>query len=189
MKSALHAFKFLLTLDEPDSQVTHRELRCLLDHVNGSNVVVEIGCYEGKTTAALAKQTKGTVYSIDPFFRGRLPVCYGELIAKMHCRRVSATNVRFLKGFSHDIAPQFNEPIDFLFIDADHTYEAIKKDWDDWAHKVRPGGIIALHDSRVAENSPDYLGSMQFYDQDVSQMTKVEEVGAVDSLAVLRVKK
>lgn len=188
MKSAFHALKFFLLLDEPDTQVTQRELRCLLDHVNGAKVVVEIGCYEGRTTAALAKQTTGKVYSIDPFFRGRLPVCYGELIAKAHCRRQGAANVQFLKGFSHDIAPTFDEPIDFLFIDADHTYEAIKKDWSDWAHKVRPGGIIALHDSRLAENSPTHLGSMQFYEQDVSQMKRVEEIGAVDSLAVLRVK-
>lgn len=188
MKSAIHAFKFLLALDDPHTQVTEQELRCLLDHAKGAEVVVEIGCYEGKTTAALATQTKGKIYSVDPFFKGRLNICYGELIAKAHCRRQGATNVRFLKGFSHEVAPQFSEPIDFLFIDADHSYEAIKRDWNDWAQKVRPGGYIALHDSRIAENSPSYLGSMQFYEREVSQMPGVEEVAAVDSLALLRVR-
>lgn len=187
MKSAIHALKFFLAVDEPDSQVTERELRCLLEYLNGAEVVVELGCYEGKTTAAFAKQTQGQVYSIDPFFKGRLPVCYGELIAKMHCRREAATNVQFLKGFSHDVAPGFNEQIDFLFIDADHRYEAIKRDWEDWAVKVKPGGFIALHDSRIAPNSPDYLGSMQFYESDVAAMKNVKEVAAVDSLAVLQV--
>jgi cephalosporin hydroxylase len=36
--------------------------------------------------------------------------------------------------------------IDFLFLDGDHTYEGIKKDWEMYAPLVRSGGIIAFHD-------------------------------------------
>lgn len=38
-------------------------------------------------------------------------------------------------------------PIDFLFIDGDHTYEAVKKDYQLFAPLVRPGGIIGFHDT------------------------------------------
>ena len=37
-------------------------------------------------------------------------------------------------------------PVDFLFIDGDHSYEGVKKDWDMYKPLVREGGIIALHD-------------------------------------------
>lgn len=175
-------------MEAPHSQVTEQELRCLLSYATTAHVIVEIGCYEGSTTAALAKHTQGRVYSIDPFLGGRLKLCYGEMIAKTHCRRNGAKNVEFIKGFSHDVAPGFSETIDLLFIDADHSYESIKRDWQDWSRKVRPGGIIALHDSRLAENSPSYLGSMEFYDRDIAQMSDVEEVSSIHSLAVLKVK-
>lgn len=187
MKSAIHAVKFLLGIDNPHTQVTNAELRYLLTHAKRAEVVVEIGCYEGRTTAELAKVTRGRVYSVDPFFRGRLGICYGELIAKIHCRKQDVKNVKFIRGFSHEVAPKFRDAIDFLFVDADHTYEAIKQDWQDWFPKVKPGGIIALHDCRVAENSPDYLGSMKFYDCDIPNMTTIEQVDSVDSLAVFRV--
>jgi predicted O-methyltransferase YrrM len=39
-----------------------------------------------------------------------------------------------------------NDPIDFLFIDGDHTYEGVKADFRDYASLVRPGGVIAFHD-------------------------------------------
>lgn len=38
------------------------------------------------------------------------------------------------------------EPLDFLMIDGDHTYEGVKKDFEAYAELVRPGGVIALHD-------------------------------------------
>lgn len=44
-------------------------------------------------------------------------------------------------------------PIDFLFIDADHTYEAVKQDFEMYAPMVRKGGIIALHDASL-QNHP-----------------------------------
>ena len=36
--------------------------------------------------------------------------------------------------------------LDGVFIDADHTYEAVKRDIQNWMPKVREGGILAGHD-------------------------------------------
>lgn len=36
--------------------------------------------------------------------------------------------------------------IDFVYIDASHEYEYVKKDIDIWSEKVKPGGIISGHD-------------------------------------------
>ncbi|MCX9079834.1 MAG: class I SAM-dependent methyltransferase, partial [Candidatus Methanoperedens sp.] len=39
-------------------------------------------------------------------------------------------------------------PIDFLFIDGDHRYNGVKKDYALYSGLVRPGGLIAFHDIR-----------------------------------------
>jgi|ERR1035437_1635122 cephalosporin hydroxylase len=41
--------------------------------------------------------------------------------------------------------------LDFLFIDADHTYEGVKKDYNNYKDFVRSGGIIAFHDIKETE--------------------------------------
>jgi predicted O-methyltransferase YrrM len=188
MRAAVHGFRFLFGLDCPESQVTPNELECLLAYVDGAQIVVEIGCFEGKTTVELARRTRGRVYSIDPFPRGRLGICYGEIIARAHCRRSAVDNVEIIRRLSHEAAPLFKHPIDFLFIDADHDYEALKRDWVDWFPKVRKSGIVALHDCRLASNSPEYLGSMRFYEHDVPRVDGIEEIEGVDSLAIFRVR-
>ena len=37
-------------------------------------------------------------------------------------------------------------PFDFCFIDADHTYEGCKKDWENYSPMVKPGGHVGFHD-------------------------------------------
>ncbi len=40
-----------------------------------------------------------------------------------------------------------NESLDFVYIDAEHTEEAIKQDLKHWYPKVKVGGVFAGHDS------------------------------------------
>ena len=39
-----------------------------------------------------------------------------------------------------------NGRLDFVFIDADHEYESVKKDIQAWTPKLKPGGMISGHD-------------------------------------------
>ncbi len=39
------------------------------------------------------------------------------------------------------------DPIDMLLIDGDHSYEAVKFDFELFGQQVPPGGLILLHDS------------------------------------------
>ena len=189
MRSLAHFCRYMLRLDPPQSQVTDRELGLLLDHAKDAETICEIGCFEGRTCVALAEVTKGRVYSVDPFVSGRVGICYGEWIARSHIRRKGLKNVRLLRGFSADVAPSFDRPIDLLFIDANHSYEFVRQDWELWSPKVREGGRIAMHDCKPTANSPSYLGSMKFYEEDIPRISGAQEVDSVDSLVVLKVKR
>jgi len=52
-----------------------------------------------------------------------------------------------IRGKSVNVAKTVeNETLDFVFIDADHSYEAVKEDLLAWVPKVRKGGIVSGHD-------------------------------------------
>jgi len=186
MRSLVHLLKFAIGLDAADSQVTDQELEMLMRYARDARTICEIGCYEGRTSVALANGTAGNVYSIDPFFRGRLGICYTEWVAKLNRWRNGARNLCYIQGLSQEVAAGFDLPIDFLFVDADHSYEAVKMDWKEWFPKVKKGGYIALHDSKPAINSPQLLGSMRFYSEDVPKLAGVAECDGVDSLVILQ---
>jgi predicted O-methyltransferase YrrM len=47
------------------------------------------------------------------------------------------------------------QPVDFLFIDGDHTYAGVKRDFELYSGLVRPGGLIALHDIAQRPRQPE----------------------------------
>lgn len=50
---------------------------------------------------------------------------------------------------SEQAAPMFPDAsFDFIFIDADHSYEAVRDDIQRWWPKLKPGGTMAFHDYR-----------------------------------------
>jgi len=55
--------------------------------------------------------------------------------------------VIIIRDFSPDVTRLFKDnSLDWVFIDANHTYEAVKKDLEAWFSKVKVGGFICGHD-------------------------------------------
>jgi predicted O-methyltransferase YrrM len=64
----------------------------------------------------------------------------------------------------------------FLFIDGDHTYDGVKKDFEMYSKLVRKGGIIALHD--IVPGPPEKVGGVpRFWDEIKHCFKHVELVG------------
>jgi hypothetical protein len=58
-----------------------------------------------------------------------------------------ANMVKLLRGDSAKMAEAIEDAsLDFVYIDADHTYEAVKADIAAWWPKVRVGGTLGGHD-------------------------------------------
>jgi glycosyltransferase involved in cell wall biosynthesis len=53
----------------------------------------------------------------------------------------------FTQKLSDEVAKEWEREIDILFIDGDHTFDQVKKDFDNFSPYVRKGGFILFHDS------------------------------------------
>ncbi len=69
---------------------------------------------------------------------------------------VRAPNVRFVSATTADFARQLKAApiaIDMLFIDADHSKEAVMADFRSFLPFVRPQGLILLHDTHPIDEA------------------------------------
>jgi len=69
---------------------------------------------------------------------------------RIYLLRADSHNVNTLRKVKKILG---NKLIDFLFIDGDHTYEGVKKDFEMYSPLVRKGGVIAFHD--IVEHPPE----------------------------------
>lgn len=68
--------------------------------------------------------------------------------------------VEIHRGYSFDVVKEFpDEFFDFIYIDADHTYEGVKRDLIDWYPKMKRGGLLCGHDyvNKLAKLRAGYL--------------------------------
>jgi predicted O-methyltransferase YrrM len=188
--AVLHLFKVILRIDQPDTQTTPEERNALEKYAKDARTAIEIGVYEGVNTAIIARTlgTDGTIYGIDPFFKGSLGICYSKIITKLHLKRNGVTaRVQLIEKFSFDAVGDVPEKVDFIFIDGDHSYEGVRKDWTLYSDKVKPGGIMALHDTSTVPADAGYVqDSVRYYGDVIKDDQRYEWLETIDRMNVLR---
>lgn len=112
---------------------------------------VEVGVYWGQSfgyaVVECLNQGKNIDFVAVDIFSWTSPEGWPMIQKFHHEMRPVAGHFRAIQGASWEVADQFEDgSIDFVFIDADHIYEHVRKDVLAWLPKVRPGGIIAGHD-------------------------------------------
>lgn len=68
-------------------------------------------------------------------------------------------------------------PVGFLFIDADHSYDGVRRDWTSWKHRLVPGAKVAFHDYQ----NPSFEGVTRFADELIAA-GKLQSVKRHDSI-------
>ncbi len=130
-----------------------------------ANTIVEIGCAFGASSAIfLAHANKNTiVHSIDPFIVDSMaPFQATKEKCTQNVNRILSslgqTNKikqwKLYTDYSYNLVKQWTIPIDVFFIDGNHHYEAVAKDFNDWLPHVKTGGVIIFHDSRKEMGTP-----------------------------------
>lgn len=69
---------------------------------------------------------------------------YRNVLARSEKYGDRATLIRSDTGAAADAV--WDGSLDFVFIDADHTYEGVSADIRDWKPKIRRGGLLMGHD-------------------------------------------
>jgi predicted O-methyltransferase YrrM len=69
------------------------------------------------------------------------------------------------------------QKVDFLFIDADHRYEGVRADYEEYAPLVRDGGIIAFHDIVPGDESavgevPRFWAELKMVEPDAIELVE-----------------
>ena len=113
-------------------------------------VACEIGSYLGGSTgflAAAASLRGGHVHAVDTWLNDAMPDEPGVDTFDRFLQNTQALAhlITPHRGRAADVAHGVPE-LDLLFIDGDHSYEGARDDLLNYAPKLKPGGLLALHD-------------------------------------------
>jgi hypothetical protein len=97
----------------------------------------------------------GTVVAVDPHTspastdpdlrRSGQTSSYDDFVTNLKSAGVY-DRVEIKRVYSHDLAREWKDPIRFLWIDGDHTYEGAKADLEMFKPFLVDGAIVAMHD-------------------------------------------
>ena len=161
-----------------------------LDYLNGNNRIdglvdlcekyikptdhgVEVGSFSGVSSRVLSLHC-GQLDCVDHWFGGGV-VSQGEMI--FDAMLPDYPNIVKVKLPSVQAAQQYaDHSLDFVYVDADHSYASVVEDINAWKNKVKQGGFIAGHDSympEVLQAVRDCLGEPDHFFTDTSWLVKL----------------
>lgn len=128
----------------------------LIEYVKKCKIhFVEIGTHKGGSASLISKYLpmKVSLTTIDIFEKApkgsmppeKKPPKYEEAKETIE-KQGDISKVEIVKGYSWKVAENWDKDIDMLFIDGDHRYQAVKKDFNSWEPHVVKDGHILMHD-------------------------------------------
>jgi len=135
----------------------------MVDKANDGDTFVEVGTWFGKSTNYLATKIKKSGKSIKlttiDTFKGTddeelhqniVGSFNGDIFYEFIDNTVLSGNygnIDIIKDTSHNASNQFtNGSIDYIMLDAGHSYEDVRDDINYWYNKIKPGGWISGDD-------------------------------------------
>jgi len=120
------------------------------------SLLVELGTHYGESYFGLcqAVQENGVsckCYAVDTWKGDSHAGYYDESVfdevSKYNDQNYAAFSKLLQTTFDAALESFGDGTVDLLHIDGLHTYDAIRHDFDSWFPKVRPGGVVLLHDT------------------------------------------
>jgi hypothetical protein len=122
-----------------------------------SGCIVEVGAYRGRTTVALGRGSldghRVPVFAIEPHqpFTGVLGGRFGPPDAGAFYRAMLETGcyhvVRLVSLSSEQVAPGWPWPVALLWIDGDHRYEGVRRDFESWQPHLMERATVVFDDA------------------------------------------
>jgi hypothetical protein len=119
--------------------------------------IVEVGSYRGRSTVALGLGSmdgnRVPVFAIEPHeeFRGVLGGQFGPADRGAFFRAMLDTAcyqvVRLVNLSSEVVSAQWTNPVGLLWIDGDHSYEGVKRDFSCWSPHLTDEATVAFDDA------------------------------------------
>lgn len=113
--------------------------------------IVEVGSYLGASTvllAAAARQRHGRVFCIDTWRNETMPEGARDTFAEFMrnvARHIDV--IRPLRKRSDQLMPgELPDRLEFVFLDGDHSYEAVIREYRFFTSRLASGSILAMHD-------------------------------------------
>jgi len=129
--------------------------------------IIEVGSYRGRSTVALALGSLGgggaPVFAIEPHepFDGVLGGVFGPQDRGAFYQEMLATGayhpVRLVNLSSEAVAPSWKQPVGILWIDGDHRYEGVRRDFDAWVWHLTPDATVLFDDATDPDLGPARL--------------------------------
>jgi glycosyltransferase involved in cell wall biosynthesis len=128
--------------------------RHLAESVPNNGTIIELGVWKGRSLCSIAdiiirKNLK--VYAVDTFVGSKDEVEVHIDAKTKDIKSIFKDNIK-QHGFdvelyhmtTNEASKEINEKFDLIFIDADHSYDAVVQDLENWIPKCK--GVIAGHD-------------------------------------------
>lgn len=159
---------------------------------NKEFVGVEIGVLNGETSGFFLNEFDNLkLFGIDPIIPDSMEK---SLIGNIETIKNNIGNNTdrwvFYQDYSYNKHTFFqDDSVDFLFIDGDHTYDAVAQDYNLFFSKIKKGGLIFMHDSRMNRGGANFhIGSSQFADYIIANDNRVSLIGEAFSLTCFQKK-
>ena len=132
----------LISEEHGYANTTKGLLNMIEECVTENDFVIEVGCFSGVSSRIFALNCN-KLHCVDPY---SWPAVF-EAEKMFESIMSDYPNIKKIKLTSVEASRLYeNHSVDFIYIDADHTYHAVLEDIDSWVSKVKNGGYLGGHD-------------------------------------------
>lgn len=165
-------------VDKPTAEFLYSLVR-----MHNPRTCLEIGTAKGNSAIAIGQALEdnggGTLLTLDPERQVIVPIAIRRAGLENRIRYWNYTSYEWIQKFGN----AFN--FDFVFIDGDHSYENVKRDWELVEQNISGNAVVVFHDTVMFDGPKRVVAEID--GERFDRMTFVTENGAGISIVKSKV--